>query len=244
MLRHTQKKRSALASVLVAALKREGYRVVGTVRRFFFQISRSMPTANAEGPKDAPRRDLSDAALGPAAAPRCSPSAWPRHGPGKKKKMRDVDRFRGEAVFDGVELHRADVLDAASLGAAFAGCDGVIHTASPFWFPTAQHDAMDDFIRPALDGTNNVLAAAYAAGVRNVVLTSSTGAVTPQRPSDFPGDEVGWTRPFDESDWSVDVDRRGARRTATPSASPSRRCGSSTRGTRTFTWPPSARRAR
>jgi dihydroflavonol-4-reductase len=118
--------------------------------------------------------------------------------------VRDISRFCAEAVFEDVELFKADMLDASSLAAAFARCDAVVHTASPFWFPTPQHDPMEDFVRPALEGTKNVLEAAYAAGVRNVVITSSTGAVTPQRPGDFPGDEPGWTRPFGESDWSLD----------------------------------------
>eukprot|EP00927_Polykrikos_kofoidii_P066873 TRINITY_DN62433_c0_g1_i1.p1 TRINITY_DN62433_c0_g1~~TRINITY_DN62433_c0_g1_i1.p1 ORF type:complete len:355 (+),score=61.75 TRINITY_DN62433_c0_g1_i1:54-1118(+) len=118
--------------------------------------------------------------------------------------VRDVDKYRRERVFDDVDLYCANLLDKKSFSAPFAKCDAVIHTASPFWFPNATHDAMEDFVRPALEGTRNVLESAYAAGIRNVVITSSTGAITPQVPADFPGDEPGWTREFTEEDWSLD----------------------------------------
>uniref|UniRef100_A0A0E0QGP3 NAD-dependent epimerase/dehydratase domain-containing protein n=1 Tax=Oryza rufipogon TaxID=4529 RepID=A0A0E0QGP3_ORYRU len=66
----------------------------------------------------------------------------------------------------------AELLDKESLAAAFAGCEGVFHTASPIT------DDPEKMIEPAVSGARNVItAAADAGGVRRVVMTSSIGAV-------------------------------------------------------------------
>jgi nucleoside-diphosphate-sugar epimerase len=57
---------------------------------------------------------------------------------------------------------------------ALAGCDVVLHVASPM--SAGDADAM---IADALDGTLRVLAASDRAGVRRVVMTSSCAAATP-----------------------------------------------------------------
>lgn len=75
---------------------------------------------------------------------------------------------------------------------ALAGCDLVLHVASPFPMQAPAHE--DELIRPAVGGVERVLGAAIEAGVRRVVLTSSVAAVmygVPDR------DE-----PFTEDDWS------------------------------------------
>lgn len=58
---------------------------------------------------------------------------------------------------------------------ALRGTHSLVHTASPF--PIAQPSNPEELIRPAVDGTLRALRAAEAAGVRRVVLTSSTVAV-------------------------------------------------------------------
>src|SRR6478752_4269357 len=58
---------------------------------------------------------------------------------------------------------------------AVAGCDYVLHVASPF--PAAQPKDPDELIVPAREGTLRVLRAALDAGVRRVVVTSSVAAV-------------------------------------------------------------------
>ena len=73
-------------------------------------------------------------------------------------------------TFIAADLMRDEGWDAVVHRAAY-----VIHTASPF--PVQQPDDPDDVIGPARDGTLRVLAAAHRAGVKRVVLTSSTVAV-------------------------------------------------------------------
>ena len=78
---------------------------------------------------------------------------------------------------------------------AAAGCEYVIHVASPM--PAAAPRNEDEVIRPARDGVLRVLRAARDAKVRRVVVTSSCGAIYYGHPPR--------TTPFDESSWT-DID--------------------------------------
>jgi nucleoside-diphosphate-sugar epimerase len=76
-----------------------------------------------------------------------------------------------------LDLFRADLLDGTSFDEAAAGCELVIHTASPFFLTGVRH-AEEELVRPAREGTINVLSAAARAGtVKRIVLTSSVAAV-------------------------------------------------------------------
>jgi nucleoside-diphosphate-sugar epimerase len=82
--------------------------------------------------------------------------------------------------------------------AAVAGCEYVLHVASPF--PPAKPKDENEVIRPAVDGTLRVLEAASAAGVRRVVVTSSFAAIGySPKPSGLPYDETDWTDPAGQS---------------------------------------------
>jgi nucleoside-diphosphate-sugar epimerase len=74
------------------------------------------------------------------------------------------------------DVVRADLSHDAGWDDAVAGCDYVMHVASPF--PVGVPKTDDEVVRPAVDGTLRVLRAAHAAGVKRVVLTSSIAAVT------------------------------------------------------------------
>jgi nucleoside-diphosphate-sugar epimerase len=75
---------------------------------------------------------------------------------------------------------------------AVAGCDYVIHVASPI--PPAAPKSEDELIVPARDGVLRVLKAARDAKVKRVVLTSSLGAVYYGHPPQMePFDERSWT---------------------------------------------------
>jgi nucleoside-diphosphate-sugar epimerase len=75
---------------------------------------------------------------------------------------------------------------------AAAGCEYVLHVASPFPAGTPKHE--DELIVPAREGTLRVLRAARAAGVRRVVLTSSFAAVGYGHPPQ--------TTAFNETSWT------------------------------------------
>ena len=82
-----------------------------------------------------------------------------------------------EASDGQLKLFKSDLLDSGSFDEAMRDCELVIHTASPF-FVTGITDPQEQLIRPAREGTRNVLESANrAATVKRVVLTSSVVAV-------------------------------------------------------------------
>lgn len=94
-------------------------------------------------------------------------------------------------------LHRADLLDEGSFAEAMDGCELVIHTASPFLIGRVK-DPGAQLVRPALEGTRNVLGSVNATpSVKRVVLTSSVVAIH--------GDNVDMKGrgSFTEADWNT-----------------------------------------
>lgn len=96
------------------------------------------------------------------------------------------DDALGRLSFVALDLERDD-----GWAQAMAGCDALVHTASPF--PIVQPDDPAELIRPAVEGTLRALRAAHAAGVARVVLTSSTAAIL--NPSRTRFDETDWCDP-------------------------------------------------
>ncbi|MBN3454973.1 aldehyde reductase [Mycobacterium sp. DSM 3803] len=76
-----------------------------------------------------------------------------------------------------LKLFKADLLEPGSFDEAMAGCELVMHTASPFLL-SGYTDAQEALVRPALEGTRNVLDAVNRTQtVKRVVLTSSVVAI-------------------------------------------------------------------
>jgi dihydroflavonol-4-reductase len=91
-------------------------------------------------------------------------------------------------------FHAADLKDDAGWAEAVAGCDCVLHVASPF--PPVQPKDPDELIVPAREGTRRVLRAALDAGAERVVVTSSVAAISgAHRPGGGPLTEEDWTDP-------------------------------------------------
>lgn len=100
----------------------------------------------------------------------------------------------------GVEIAVGDVRDLPSVRAAMAGCDTIIHAAARFrlWGPPELFEEIN------LWGTRNVLATAYALGVKRFILISSIIVVGPQPPGTliteatpygpYPGDNYARTK--------------------------------------------------
>jgi dihydroflavonol-4-reductase len=93
---------------------------------------------------------------------------------------------------DRLSFFAADLEQDAGWAQAVAGCEYVLHVASPFPAYAPKHD--DELIIPAREGTLRVLRAARDAQVRRVVLTSSFAAVGYGQPAH--------TAPYDESNWT------------------------------------------
>ncbi|KAI3745733.1 hypothetical protein L6452_08139 [Arctium lappa] len=99
-----------------------------------------------------------------------------------------------EGAEERLQLFKADLLDYEDLCAAFAGCTGVLHVASPVPgrnVPNPQVQLLD----PAILGTQNVLNACLKTKVDKVVVISSGSAVllNPDWPSNQEMDESCWT---------------------------------------------------
>ncbi|KAF2916830.1 hypothetical protein DAI22_09g149000 [Oryza sativa Japonica Group] len=95
---------------------------------------------------------------------------------------------------ENLQLFEADVLDCGSLTAAFAGCEGVFHLATPV--PEEKIvDPQKEMMAPTVEGTRNVLEACSAASVQKLVVASSIATVclNPSWPQDMPKDETSWS---------------------------------------------------
>jgi nucleoside-diphosphate-sugar epimerase len=86
----------------------------------------------------------------------------------------------------------ADLEKDAGWPEAVAGCDFVLHVASPF--PATVPKSEDELIVPAREGALRVLRASRDAGVKRAVLTSSFAAIGyGQKPQEKPFNETNWT---------------------------------------------------
>jgi len=95
---------------------------------------------------------------------------------------------------NGLSFFAADLENDAGWPEAVAGCEYVLHVASPFPATIPKHE--DELIVPAREGALRVLRASRDAGVKRVVLTSSFAAIGyGQKPQSTPFDESNWTDP-------------------------------------------------
>ena len=98
-----------------------------------------------------------------------------------------------------LELFEADLLKDGSFDQAMAGCELVMHTASPFQI-SGISDPQKQLIDPALKGTANVLEAANKnESVKRVVLTSSVAAIM----GDNTDADAKPDRTMTEADWNA-----------------------------------------
>jgi len=110
----------------------------------------------------------------------------------REPEVRATLKAAGADAGDRLSFVVADLTADAGWADAVAGCDYVLHVASPFPLNVPKHE--DELIVPAREGALRVLRAARAAGVKRVVQTSSFAAVGYGHPQ--------MDRPFTEHDWS------------------------------------------
>ena len=110
----------------------------------------------------------------------------------REPEVRATLKAAGADPGDRLSFVVADLTADAGWAEAAAGCDYVLHVASPFPLSVPRHE--DELIVPAREGALRVLRASRAAGVKRVVQTSSFAAVGYGHPQ--------MDRPFTEHDWS------------------------------------------
>jgi dihydroflavonol-4-reductase len=93
---------------------------------------------------------------------------------------------------DRLAVMAADLMNDDGWPEAIAGCDYVLHVASPF--PPKQPKDPDELIVPAREGTLRVLRASLDAGVKRIVVTSSIAAIRLSKDAA--------ARPLNEGDWT------------------------------------------
>lgn len=96
--------------------------------------------------------------------------------PSKKSSVGHLEAIAAEAPGK-LKFFKAELLEQGSYDAAAQGCELVMHTASPFIIGGFT-DANEALVRPAVEGTRNVLETCNrTASVKRVVLTTSIAAV-------------------------------------------------------------------
>ena len=112
----------------------------------------------------------------------------------REPDVRALLKEGGSEPGDRVQFFAANLEKDAGWAEAVAGCDYVLHVASPFPPRLPRHE--DELIIPARDGAVRVLRASREAGVKRVVLTSSFAAIGYGHPEQAaPFDETSWTNP-------------------------------------------------
>jgi nucleoside-diphosphate-sugar epimerase len=112
---------------------------------------------------------------------------------GSVRNLKDEKKIQPlKELGDQLELVQADLMEPESWINAVHGCKYVIHMASPFPLKETLHP--DQVIKPAVQGTLNVLRACSRAGsVKRVVLTSSIAAIMGDMTKQGVYDEEDWT---------------------------------------------------
>eukprot|EP00195_Chlamydomonas_chlamydogama_P013640 CAMPEP_0202892812 /NCGR_PEP_ID=MMETSP1392-20130828/2505_1 /ASSEMBLY_ACC=CAM_ASM_000868 /TAXON_ID=225041 /ORGANISM="Chlamydomonas chlamydogama, Strain SAG 11-48b" /LENGTH=364 /DNA_ID=CAMNT_0049576907 /DNA_START=658 /DNA_END=1752 /DNA_ORIENTATION=+ len=112
------------------------------------------------------------------------------------KKAEHLQKLPGAS--ERLKLFSADLLTEGAFDEAFKGCDYVMHTASPFVTDLKPNEVQDKLIKPAIQGTQNVLGSVNRTpSIKRVALTSSGAAVYGNPNERGPG------HVFTEEDWSL-----------------------------------------
>ena len=118
--------------------------------------------------------------------------------PSNSRKVEHLQAL-AEASTGQLKLFKSDLNDTGSFDEPMQGCELVIHTASPF-FLTGIRDPQEELIRPAKEGTRNVLKSAKRnPTVKRIVLTSSVAAIY----GDNADIDLVKGGIFTEKDWNV-----------------------------------------
>lgn len=98
-----------------------------------------------------------------------------------------------KALLENLTVVALDLSNPSGWDAAMTGVDVLMHTASPF--PLVQPKDEQETIKPATEGVKHAFEAARKAGIKRIILTSSTVAITT-------GNTLADKSAFDEEDWA------------------------------------------
>jgi nucleoside-diphosphate-sugar epimerase len=112
----------------------------------------------------------------------------------RESDVRAMLKVGGAEPGNHLNFFAADLASDAGWREAVAGCDFVLHVASPLPPSVPKHE--DELIVPAREGTLRVLRASRDAGAKRVVLTSSFAAIGyGHKVREAPFTEADWTDP-------------------------------------------------
>jgi len=115
----------------------------------------------------------------------------------RETDVRALLKEGGTDAGDRLTFFAADLEQDAGWAEAVAGCEYVLHVASPF--PATVPKDENELIVPAREGALRVLRASRNAGVKRAVLTSSFAAIGyGHKPQAAPFNETNWTDPKGE----------------------------------------------
>lgn len=127
----------------------------------------------------------------------CLAKGWHVRGTGRAQlgdnhKMEHLPALPGSERF---RLVYADLMTEGAFDEVIKGCDGVFHVASPLPVGKGAEDPENLVLKPAVEGTLNVLRACKKSGtVKTVVVTSSMSAIAPIPEPDIKTEEH-WSDP-------------------------------------------------
>jgi nucleoside-diphosphate-sugar epimerase len=112
----------------------------------------------------------------------------------REPDVRAMLKVGGSEPGSALSFFAADLTSDTGWPEAVAGCNLVLHVASPLPAKEPKHE--DDLIIPAREGALRVLRVSRDAGVKRVVMTSSFAAIGyGQKPRTLPYSEKDWTDP-------------------------------------------------
>lgn len=117
-----------------------------------------------------------------------------------RRVFRSYRSGEGDALFEGIEWVRTDLLDAHGMSGAMTGIDTVYHCAAQVSFDPRDTRTL---FAVNIGGTANVVNAALNAGVRTLVHTSSTGATGTAAPGRAVTEEMPFVRDRHASPYGI-----------------------------------------
>ncbi len=109
----------------------------------------------------------------------------------KEQSVRDGITKEVE-IKDNLEFCKLDLMNDEGWDEAMEGCDYVLHVASPFIIAEPKNE--DVMIKPAVEGTLRALKSAKKAGIKKVILTSSTVSMAGDKKENHLTQD-SWTNP-------------------------------------------------